>query len=279
MIRSILLFLLYLCALPILGVNHKNSDENTVYYFKEPKNDNYRIAFNIVDPHSSNSPTTSPYSYCDGDPINNIDPTGMDYWSTNDITLITAFFNALINGELYHDFSGWKHVDDNQFCQSIIYNDETKTFYATITEIINGELNVICTSYDANIKPGLTSHGEGYVGAFAYEGPYDIFWYGSHFLYGNSYPDVFREWKVDLTGRITGIKPVIGMPPIVGKARMGRGIRNMSANRNIQKEQINYLAKRHKLSKDEREILHRYISHEGYGFHEIEQAIFDLFGK
>ena len=239
----------------------------------------YIVAFNIIDPHASNSHTDSPYSYCGGNPINNIDPTGMDYWSTNDITLITNFLNALINGEQYHDFSGWKHVEDNQFCQSLTYNDETKKFYATITEIINGELNVICTSYDANIKPGLTSDGNGYVGAFAYKGPYDIFWYGSHFLYGNSYHDIFIDWKVDLSGRITGIQPLIGMPPIIGKEKMGRAIGKMSANRVVQKKQIDYLAKKHRLSKNEREILHRHIGHEGYDFHEIEQIIFDLFKK
>ena len=53
----------------------------------------------------------------------------------------------------------------------------------------------------------------------------------------------------------------------------------MSGNRAVQKEQVNTLVKKHHLSKQERQILHDEISHQGYGYHEIEELIYTLFGK
>ena len=40
----------------------------------------------------------------------------------------------------------------------------------------------------------------------------------------------------------------------------------------------NYVEK-HNLTKTEEEKLHRYISYQNYTYHEIEELIFELFGK
>lgn len=43
--------------------------------------------------------------------------------------------------------------------------------------------------------------------------------------------------------------------------------------------QFKSLVRKYHLSKDEKEILHNEISHQGYGYHEIEQLFKELFNK
>ena len=51
-----------------------------------------------VDPLAESYIGLSPYSYCDSNPVNRIDPDGMDYWSTNDRNQIFSFINAVNTG-------------------------------------------------------------------------------------------------------------------------------------------------------------------------------------
>lgn len=44
-------------------------------------------------------------------------------------------------------------------------------------------------------------------------------------------------------------------------------------------KQFRQLCRKHNLTKTEEEKLHRYISHQNYTYHEIEELIFELFGK
>lgn len=44
-------------------------------------------------------------------------------------------------------------------------------------------------------------------------------------------------------------------------------------------KQFRQLCRKHNLTKNEEEKLHRYISHQNYTCHEIEELIFELFGK
>ena len=53
----------------------------------------------------------------------------------------------------------------------------------------------------------------------------------------------------------------------------------MSGNRTIQKEQFETLVKKYNLNKQERKILHDYIHGQGYGYHEIEEVIIELFRR
>ena len=44
-------------------------------------------------------------------------------------------------------------------------------------------------------------------------------------------------------------------------------------------ERVRALGKRHHLNAKETNILHREVSHQGYGYWEIDELIYDLFGK
>lgn len=44
-------------------------------------------------------------------------------------------------------------------------------------------------------------------------------------------------------------------------------------------KQIQALSKKHHLNAKETNILHREVSHQGYGYWEIDELIYDLFGK
>ena len=171
-----------------------------------------------VDPLAESYIGLSPYSYCDSNPVNRIDPDGMDYWSTNDRNQIFSFINAVNTGMTQFDFSGWHHATDAEFLDDLVYNDEKKKFYSSYSEIINGEVNVIGISFDANIKP-VTFSGFGYKGAFVYEPLEGFLLKAKHFWEGTQYFDGIVTWQVNLDGRITGLAPKIGFPPLVGKGK------------------------------------------------------------
>ena len=174
--------------------------------------------WHVVDPMAESYIGLSPYSYCDSNPVNRIDPDGMDYWSTNDRNQIFSFINAVNTGMTQFDFSGWHHATDAEFLDDLVYNDEKKKFYSSYSEIINGEVNVIGISFDANIKP-VTFSGFGYKGAFVYEPLEGFLLKAKHFWEGTQYFDGITTWEVNLDGRITGLAPKIGYPPLVGKVK------------------------------------------------------------
>ena len=103
---------------------------------------------------------------------------------------------------------------------------------------------------------------------------------------GLTYNDGFINWNVNRDGRIVRAAPIIGMPPTIGfnggkkqVEKMGRAIRNMSGNRNIQQRQIDQLCRKYNLSKEQRRQLHVYIHGEGLGYNEIERVIQELFRR
>lgn len=237
------------------------------------------------DPLAEDNPHMSIYAFCGNDPVSNIDPDGRDYWSTNNKELIYSFWNAIGSGQTQYDFSGWQHYTDNDFTSILFYNDETKKYYISYAIIENGGITVIGRSFDANLTP-VTRTGQGYLGAFVYK-PLEGFWLkANHFLNGTTYNDGFTNWKVNLSGRIVGVAPITGTAPVPGKGKvvggtqkMGRAIGKMSGNRVVQRKQVDALSKKHHLYPYERKILHDEISHQGLGYHEIEELIYELFGK
>ena len=235
-----------------------------------------------VDPLCEKYYSISSYAYCGNNPVNFIDPNGEDYWSTNNIEQIIDFFNSLGSGDSQYEFSGWNHSTGNDFCASLFYNDETGMAYTSSTQIKDDELIVVGHSFKANMTP-VSFSGYGYIGAFVYEPLDNLLLIIGHYLNGTKYDDGFTTWDVNLDGRITGVSPQIGMPPILGwkkgVEKMGRAIGKMSANRNVQDQQFKSLIRKYHLSKDEKDILHNEISHQGYGYHEIEQLIKELFNK
>ena len=79
--------------------------------------------FTTVDPLAEKYYSISPYAYCGNNPILNIDPNGMDYWSTNDPEKIAAFLASIQKGSKSHDFTGWNHASDAEFTANLTYDD------------------------------------------------------------------------------------------------------------------------------------------------------------
>ena len=245
------------------------------------------VNWNRPDPSHKDYYPWSPYAYCGDNPMNAVDPDGRDFWSTNNKKLISAFMNAVGSGKKQFDFSDWQHATDKEIIGNLIYDDKKKKFYTSYVTTEDGELNVISKSFNADLKP-VSFTGEGYVGAFVYEPLNDFFSVISHFLNGTTYFDGTTNWNVNLEGRIIGVVPIIGIAPsggrgknniFGGKQKMGHSINKMSANHNVQNKQIRALGKRHHLTEDEIDLLHREVSHQGYGYWEIDEIIYDLFGK
>ncbi len=71
-------------------------------YLQESISETTKAMFTTVDPHAESYHHLSPYSYCGGNPINRIDPSGMD-WYQNDETSYYTWFdgNAVREGFTY----------------------------------------------------------------------------------------------------------------------------------------------------------------------------------
>ena len=100
---------------------------------------------------------------------------------------------------------------------------------------------------------------------------------------GTKYFDGIFTWNVNLQGRITGIAPKIGFPPLLGKGfrggkvKMGHPKGKMPGDHTRQNKQVETLAKKYGLDKKQIEVVHREIGGQGYGYHEIEELIIELF--
>jgi len=73
--------------------------------------------FTSVDPMAEKYYSISPYAYCAGNPVNNIDPFGLDVWSTSDPNEISAALESLKNrrGIKINDNSNWSYKSNHQF--------------------------------------------------------------------------------------------------------------------------------------------------------------------
>lgn len=102
-----------------------------------------------------------------------------------------------------------------------------------------------------------------------------------------TYDDGVTVWKVGKDGYINGVQPIIGYPPLISKGKkidpsikrilIGKKRGKAPRSNEDQNKQTRYLAQKYHLTKKQERILHDYINKEGLGYHEIEDAILDLF--
>lgn len=193
-----------------------DSDGNVI--LRDCISKNAKAMFTTIDPHAENYYHLSPYSYCGGNPIYAVDPDGRDYWSTNDIDQIIHFLNNVGTGNNYFDFSEWKHATDAEFCSNLVYNDETHKYYTSYAEEVDGELNVIGKTFQADITP-VSYSGFGYLGAFVYN-PVSGFWGNANYFFnGITYNDGISIWNVNRNGRVVGVAPMMCIVDTGGKSK------------------------------------------------------------
>lgn len=106
-----------------------------------------------VDPLCENYYNISPYAYCANSPVMYIDPTGMDYWSTNDPNVISEFLNNLKTfGFSNLDYKEWNHTTDADFLANLSYNDQTNKYYYSHGTVENGEVVCYSKAFDPDIS-------------------------------------------------------------------------------------------------------------------------------
>jgi len=236
--------------------------------------------FTTMDPLAEKYYSWSPYHMAGNNSILNIDPFGMDYWSTNDPYQIAQFINSLQQNDQNFDFSSWNHMTDDEFTSQLSYNDETGKGYLSYGYVENGEAVVSVKVFDANFG-SKTQDLYSFSGKQVYKPRSNALDYISYYLLGigAEYDDGSITWNVNTSGYVTGIRPTMGYPPNVGKggrSNMGRIKGNMPGNNQVQNKQVRDLVNKHKLTKDQQRQLHDMISGEGLGFHEIEEVIINF---
>lgn len=98
-----------------------------------------------VDPLCEKYYGISPYGYCGDNPVNIIDPVGLDYWSTNDPDKICEFWKNVNSNDINNiNYTGWDHSTGADFLANLYYNDKTNKYYYSYGTVENDE--VVCYS-------------------------------------------------------------------------------------------------------------------------------------
>jgi RHS repeat-associated protein len=88
--------------------------------------------FTSVDPLAEKYYSWNPYAYCANNPIKYIDPTGMDWWSTNDQDEIERVLEILKSGKkIDSDMLGdnWTRVTDQELAKGMgVFDDASYSF-------------------------------------------------------------------------------------------------------------------------------------------------------
>ena len=88
--------------------------------------------FTSFDPLAEHFYHESPYAHCGNDPVNYIDPSGMDYWGTNDPDEIEKFWDSILSGDGNIDMSEWDYLSDDEFAdisKTLMYNSDNGCWY------------------------------------------------------------------------------------------------------------------------------------------------------
>jgi len=135
--------------------------------------------FSSVDPHAEKYYSWSPYSYVLGNPIRNIDPFGMDVWTTNnpeEIARLLGHLQSVANNETSDpfDYGGWNRMTDDEYKEHnkdnlVSFNDDTFNFNINLDDY-QGSFAIDARSKKTNyayIRPSNLD------ALFAPEGEYD----------------------------------------------------------------------------------------------------------
>ncbi|MDR0874464.1 MAG: RHS repeat-associated core domain-containing protein [Prevotellaceae bacterium] len=106
--------------------------------------------FTTIDPLCEKYYSISPYVYCANNPINFVDPDGLDYWHTSDPREIERFLNAVKNEQTYFDATNWGHVTDVDFTANLFFNDETGK--AFVSYGMESKAGIIGEFFDTNVS-------------------------------------------------------------------------------------------------------------------------------
>ena len=131
--------------------------------------------WHTVDPLAEKYYSSSPYHFCNNNPVLFVDPNGMDYWSTSDPKEIAMFVQSFQNGERnFRLFSNqeksWTHLTDAEFLggqhadgsyEKLTYNDKTNMFYSSYGKVLNDE--VICVGISLPGVDAATNGGGNWV--------------------------------------------------------------------------------------------------------------------
>ena len=231
--------------------------------------------------------------------MNATDPTGMDYWSTNDPEEIARFIsvaksNRFSKGETLSfgenfNTSSWTHIKDNDFVGGLSFNDETQTFFTSYGSkegddfVING-IFISATRFNGNsayVESDLSRWHKRSSGRIDQTNIEFALLFATTSTGWKAATSLARTiWNTMSGGSTTHTFDANKSGFAAGsKEKMGKPKGNMPGNNQAQNEQVRSLCKKYDLNKEKKEILHREIGGQGYGYHEIEQIIKDLFNK
>ena len=183
-----------------------------------------------VDPLAEKYYPFTPYSYCAGNPIRYIDPTGMDYWSTSDPDEINAFLKTLqTTGSADSNMEKWNHTKDADFLANLTYNDKTDKYWYSYCTEEDGEVVCNGVSFDGSYQKSFSDSFlawfedantvsdcsgkslKNYAGNSTVGSNGKFYWHaaGERGFYGNQYVSTTNLAKVGRT--ITKITGPVGM--------------------------------------------------------------------
>ena len=143
---------------------HEHIDEMGLIHMNARLYDSRTGLFVSIDPQAGSYLGTYPYTYCGGNPMNGVDPTGEDYWSTSDPNVIYDLWKYYNNNKGIggYNFQGWYQMSDKDFLaaydkygeKALTYNDQTSTLYTSYGRVENGEVVI----YGKQIKLSQSSY-------------------------------------------------------------------------------------------------------------------------
>jgi RHS repeat-associated protein len=247
--------------------------------------------FLTPDPHAENYYSMSPYAYTGNNPVNNIDPTGMDWYSwlekyrEEDIKEIqTRTRYMYVEGTMSQkemDEGGYTHVGESFFGWNDAGNRQSWNVDGTTTDLGPNRLSGVTItgkmSEHARLmsSPGVQAVHQGHEEFINELG--DFFTMLGNVLTYGSFSAPPPEHRL-----VTGTAPTPGRFKGGGSIKggklfqkMGRAKGNMSGNHAVQNEQARAIVKALGVNNDPDKVrqIHDYISGMGWGYQEALQEV------